>query len=392
MPPVRTRLLLSLLLALIAPVTVIAATGPGESAQMLPTAERWSVAVSARPSAPPVIGSGKVFVVMQSGIVAAHRLSDGSEAWRVELRADQPAAVEGNRVFIASGEAIHALNADDASVVWRAPSGTLTAPLLAQDGWIIAASATGLAAFRSSDGTRVWNRESGAEHNRPTIEGDNLYVPLDDGRLLALDLRTGADRWVRRLAVMPAAQGEKALPVLSEVLAFPDRIFVGVSNGQFHALKASDGAMVWRWPIGAMVRGRPVGDESRVFITSMDNVVRAFDRRSGALLWHPSVPFRPTTGPIILGSTIVVPGAAAEVRGFEATTGRPAGQIKLEAALAISPSFGEAGGDAVMAAVTGSLTGQWKLLLVERSRALSLVPLAELPGVSVPVDPPTPKR
>jgi outer membrane protein assembly factor BamB len=187
-------------------------------------------------------------------------------------------------------------------------------------------------------------------------------------------------------------KSEQGQPALSEVLAFADRLFVGVSTGLFFALEASDGAVAWHWPVGAVVRGRPAGDQSRIFITTMDNVVRAFDRGSGALLWHPSVPFRPTTGPVIVGSTIVVLGAASEVRGFEAATGRPAGQIKLEAPLAISPSFGEAGGDAVMAAVTGSLTGQWKLLLVERSRALAVVPLAELPGVIVPLEPPAPKR
>ena len=73
----------------------------------------------------------------------------------------------------------------------------------------------------------------------------------------------------------------------------------------------------------------------------MDNVVRAFDRRTGALLWHPSVPFRPTTGPVLHGTTVLVPGAAAEIRGFD-VAGRPAGQIKLEEALAIPPVFAAA--------------------------------------------------
>jgi outer membrane protein assembly factor BamB len=339
-----------------------------------------------------VIGDGKIFLVMESGLVAAQRVSDGSEAWHVELRTDQPVAVDGKSVFVASGEAIHALKTDDGAVVWRAPAGTLTAPLLTQDGWIVAASEAGLTAYRAADGTKVWSRETGAQHNRPSIEGDNLYVPLDDGRLLALDLRTGADRWKHTFARPPASKTGSTAPALSEVLAFADRVFVGSSDKWFYALNAADGDMAWRQRIGTTLRGRPAADASRIFVTAMDNVLRAFDRRSGSLLWHPSVPFRPTTGPVLIGTTVVVPGAAAEVRGFEAATGRPAGEFKLDEPMAISPAFGDSAGAAVMAAITGSLTGQWKLLLAESQRTLSMVPLTELPGVIVPIPPLPPKQ
>jgi outer membrane protein assembly factor BamB len=352
---------------------------------------RWSVAVSVRPAAPPAVGADRVLLPLQSGVVVGYSATDGREAWRVEMRADQPIEVEGDRAFVAAGEAIHALALENAEVLWRAPTGTITAPLLAQDGWIVAASAGGLAAFRSADGTKVWQRQTGEQHVRPTIEGDNLYVPLEDGRLLALDLRTGTDRWVHRFNIpKPPASGPHP-PGVSEVLAYPDRIFLGTADRIFYCLRTSDGTLDWRVPIGAILRGRPVGDGKRIFTTAMDNVVRAFDRRKGDVLWHPSVPFRPTTGPVLHGTTLLVPGAAAEIRGFD-TAGHPAGEIKLEEALAIPPVFADAAGGPVLAAVTGSLNGQWKLLLVEESRALPVIPLAQLPGITVPVAPPGPVR
>jgi outer membrane protein assembly factor BamB len=49
----------------------------------------------------------------------------------------------------------------------------------------------------------------------PTIEADNLYALLEDGWLLALDLQTGKDKWVRHLT-----------GPLSEVLALPERVYV----------------------------------------------------------------------------------------------------------------------------------------------------------------------
>jgi outer membrane protein assembly factor BamB len=321
--------------------------------QALPSVVRWSIPISARPAAPPVIAGDQVFVVLQSGVVAAQRMTDGAEAWHVELRADQPVAVEGPRVFVAAGEMIHALDAASGSVVWRAPSGAVTAPLLAQNGWLLVASASGLMALRSEDGTKVWSLDTGPQRLRPSIEGDNLYVPLDDGRLLALDLRTGAERWKKHIA------GAR----FSEVLAFSDRVYAGSTDKNFYCFDADNGEWEWHSRLGAVLRGRPAAEGTHLFVTSIDNTLRAYDRNSGALLWHPSVPFRPAA-PTVVGSVVVVPGnSTAELLAFDAATGRPAGQIKLEESLVMPPAFGTSGGVVVMAAFTGSLTGQRKLVL-----------------------------
>ena len=320
--------------------------------QTLPSSVRWSVPISAGPAAPPVIAGDQIFVVLQSGIVAAHRVADGTEAWRVELRTDQSVAVEESRVFVAAGEMIHALDAASGSVVWRAPAGPVTAPLIAQGGWLVVASATGLTALRSEDGTKVWSRNTGPQRLRSTIEGDNLYAPLDDGPLLALDLRTGAERWKRHLA------GAR----FSEVLAFSDRVYAGSTNKYFYCFDADDGEREWRTLLGAVLRGRPAAEGTHLFVTSVDNTLRAYDRNSGALLWHPSVPFRPGA-PVVIGSVVVVPGNSAQLMAFDAATGRPAGQIKLEETLVMPPAFGTSGAAVVMAAFTGSINGQWKLVL-----------------------------
>ena len=320
--------------------------------QTLPSSVRWSVAIPARAVAPPTIAGELIVVGLQSGDVVAYSATDGKEAWRVQLRTDQAIVAHEALLFVAAGEMIHALDAANGKVLWEAPSGTVTAPLLVQGGWVVAASAGQLAAFREIDGAKVWHHESPPQHTRATIEGNNLYVPLDEGRLLALDLRTGAERWTRFPAKGP----------LSEVLAFPDRVFVGASNKTFYAYNADDGAVDWPPLIGTTLRGRPASDGTRVFITGMDNMVRAFDRHSGALLWHAPVPYRPT-GPVIVGSSVAVPGAAAEIRAFEAATGKPAGQIKLEQPLAVPPVFAGTGADARMAAITGTISSEWRLLL-----------------------------
>lgn len=381
MPFVRTTLLPSAL-ALFTLQLAPPAAGPSAT---LPTEVRWSVPVGARPAFSPVLAGPLVFLPLQSGAVAAHRVSDGSEAWRTGLRTDQALAVDAGRVFVASGEAIHALSADAAAVLWRAPTGTLTAPMLAKDGWLMAVSGNSLSAFRSADGSKVWSRDVGAPAARPTIEGDILYAPLADGRLVAMDLGTGATRWERRLATSGGPGGT----AISEVLAFPDRVFAGAGDGRFYCLDAADGTLVWRFRIGAVLRGRPVSDGTRVYVTAMDNVVRAFDRLSGALLWHPGLPFRPG-GPVLVDGAVLVPGTASEIRAFD-PAGRPAGTITLEASLVVPPAFDQTPGGTVAALVTGSLTGEWKLVLMEQARGVPVAPLTVMPGTVVPVGLPDPK-
>jgi outer membrane protein assembly factor BamB len=358
-----------------------AATGAAASTQPLPSSVRWSVPISARPAASPVIAGPRVFLVLQSGVVAAHRLSDGGEAWRIELRTERPVAADGPRVFVASGEAIHALDAETSDVLWRAPIGAVTSPLVAHEGWVVATAAAGITALRAADGSVVWTRTIGAQRERATIEGDNLYVPLEDGRVVALDLQTGAERWSRHFA-----------GAASEVLAFADSLYVGSADRNFYCLDADDGETSWKFWIGATLRGPPAADAVRVFVTSLDNALRAFDRRNGALRWHESIPFRATTGgPSVVGSMVVVSGPAAELLAFEAANGRRGGQIALPAAPVVPPAFAASGAETVVVTAIDSLKGELRLVLTEPPLPqIPVAPLTALPGVVVPVAPPVP--
>jgi outer membrane protein assembly factor BamB len=277
-------------------------------------------------------------------------------------------------VFVVSGDAVHALATKDGATVWTAAAGPVTAPLLAQDGWVIAPVQGELAAFRADDGTEVWRQPTGTQLVRATIEGDRLYAPLTD-RLLALELATGQTRWPLKLRDAP-----------TEVLAFPDRIYLGSLDKFFYCVRAADGETAWTQATGAVL-GRPAADATHVYITTIDNVVHAFDRRSGNGRWREDAPFRPTSGPVVVGSVVVVAGPSSEPRAFSAKTGTPAGHLALPQSLLVPPAFGSVKGDILMAAVTGDLTEQWNLTLMGPPLWTSpaVEPLTVLPGVTVPI-------
>ena len=92
----------------------------------------------------------------------------------------------------------------DGAVAWTAPAGTLTAPLLVQGGWVIAASSAKLVALRAADGTAVWTIDAPPpQREAAAISGDTLFVPSTDGVVRARSLETGANVWQHPLRGQP---------------------------------------------------------------------------------------------------------------------------------------------------------------------------------------------
>ena len=110
---------------------------------------------------------------------------------RPSSAAEQSLAADDERVYVAAGEAIHALNAADGRVAWRAPLGAApTAPALAHGGWVVAAAGGELIAIRAADGTVMWRRRVGPVEFRPSLDGELLVASIVDGQLVALDSAT----------------------------------------------------------------------------------------------------------------------------------------------------------------------------------------------------------
>jgi outer membrane protein assembly factor BamB len=338
-----------------------------------PVAPRADVPLDAPTIGPPAIGRGFVFVAYESGQLAAHRLSDGAEVWRLDLIMEHPPVAIDDVVLTVAGGIIQARHAATGEEAWRVSTPDLAAPLLAHDGWIIVAAQARLSALRATDGTAVWSREHPPLAARPTIEGDRLYAPLADGRVQALQLRSGEPLWTRRLGGRPTT-----------VLAFPDRVYAGAADLHFYCLDAETGAIRWAFRVGAPLRGAPAAHGALVYTVALDNLVRAHDSR-GHRIWNQGVTYRPMTGPIVVGGTLGVAGPSAQLLLFDAATGTPQPALTFEAPLVAPVAVGSDGRHAVLAALTGSDSAGWRLRLFDSSWRVLLAPLTALPGAPIPL-------
>jgi outer membrane protein assembly factor BamB len=329
-----------------------------------------------------VIAGDTVLATLPPDHLAAFRIADGREIWRIELRPAQPIVAGDSHAYVTAGDVIHAVRLEDGVIAWRRPSGALAAPLLAHQGWIIASTADSLAALREADGSLVWQQASVGQTERATIDGNMLYVPYSDGRIVAFDLATGKPRWERKLGGAP-----------SEILAAGGRLYVGAADRLFYCLDADKGDEAWRRRAGAVPRGRPAADARHVYLTGLDNVLRALDRGSGVERWQASLPFRPWAGPVLIGSVVLVPGPAPALSTFVAESGRPYTPIPFGAPLLDPPAFAATDQGPVAAAVTGGLTEEWTLSVLEQSTTIPVLPLVPpLHGLrrALPTLPPVP--
>lgn len=296
-------------------------------ASVFPLTTLWSVKLDTAPALFPAYDEARAYLVLrpdpERGIstprLTAVSLSDGSTRWTREIDSADAIAIGGDRVLLCAGPLLQAFATSDGAPAWRLPLGApLSAPLLSARGWLIAATqASDVVAVRAADGARLWQAHlPSPATGRPAVAGDALYLPLTDNRVLRLKLDTGAVSW-----------DEKILSQPTTLLALDDRVFVGTREYWFYALQPADGKVVWRSRIGGAVVGEPEADASRVYLLTLDNLIRALDRQSGHLKWRQMLVHRERFGPLRIDDLLFVSGPSQTIQAYDANTGKAAGSF-----------------------------------------------------------------
>jgi len=259
----------------------------------------------------------------------SYMLADGAQHWLVEARPQlQPAVCDG-LVFSPEPGEILARSGGDGSVVWRK---TLPDPLsvapVCSSGWLVVVTAGGsVLTYRAADGEKMWQRELNSPARAvPNQTADRVYVPTEDGRVVALAIDTGVPVWERRLG-----------GAANELAVADKRLYVGSKDNFLYCLMTKDGRVDWKWLTGGDVIGVPAVDDHNVYFVSLDNVLRALDRISGAQQWMRPLPVRPVWGPVLVVGILVVGGQASTLHAFSVKTGAPSDKLEAGADIAAPP-------------------------------------------------------
>ena len=334
-----------------------------------------TLSLDAPPSAAAAFDTHSAYVPLRTGSLVAIDLDAGKVRWQHDMVATQPPAVGDGLLVVAGDELLSAFDTDTGAAKWSVPvTGGFAAPPLLDSGWVVAAAAAGdVLVIRAADGKILWTKALGvAAVARPFIAGDGVYLSLADNRVVALALENGDPRWERTLPGKPG-----------ELLVLDDRLFVGADDKYFYCLNTKHGKNRWRWRTG----GKPVGaaaiDEQHVYYIGLDNILWALDRNGGTLKWKAQMPVRPSGGPIVLGTLVVVAAVQEEVYGYRIATGAPLGKASYSADLAAPPQV-LAGPSPVLSGIA-LMTREGNFQILRRRLEPTPIPMPYPLGEEIPV-------
>jgi eukaryotic-like serine/threonine-protein kinase len=78
---------------------------------------------------------------------------------------------------------------------------------------------------------------------------------------------------------------DPSLPTGATTTLVGDTLYVGAQGGAVYALKAADGAQIWRHDVGVAVDNAPTVADGAVFVTTQRGSVYALRASDGALGW-----------------------------------------------------------------------------------------------------------
>lgn len=203
-----------------------------------------------------------------------------------------------------------------------------------------------------------------------------LYIGSCSGRFYALDLATGADRWVYDTSADgPPAQFH------GDLLLAGGRLFVGADAdpvGHLYAFDAASGRVAWKLPSPGGVPARVLARGDLVYAQTAAGEVWAVDQATGELAWlhraaGAGADSRRQVDPVLEGGRLVVGWPSGDVEALDATTGELLWRVRI--GQRINTSLAAVDGHVL----AGSVDGKLHALALADGRARPPIDLGGLP-------------
>ncbi len=208
--------------------------------------------------------------------------------------------------------------------LWTFHSGTLLEfPPVAGYGLLYEESFDGrIHALDPKTGAEKWSyRSHRCGWSSPALAGGLVFATfigsvlppcaqLPNGAIVALDARTGKIRWSRTID-----QSE------SSPLVAHGTVYFGSTNGRVYALSAATGKERWSYDTGAPVKASPALDGGRLFVGNYGGNFYALDALTGKPIWRSGGHGDIYAGASVVGGRVYVGSTDHSVYAFSARTG-----------------------------------------------------------------------
>lgn len=239
-------------------------------------------------------------------------------------------------------------------VFWqkKLPSIAHAAPTVTNDRIIVVTIDNRLFCLDAASGEPLWNYAGVPETTTllggasPAIDQSVAVAAFSSGELAAFRIENGSSIWsdnlanVRRALSPNAIADIRALPVVDRGM-----VFAVSYNGRMVAIDLRTGERVWQRDIGGAEMPFSAGDT--VFVLTGDQQLAALARETGGIRWISSLPAFENpkerknpivwTGPVLAGGRLIVASSHGQVAEIDPATGRISAQWKGPGPVLLSP-------------------------------------------------------
>lgn len=244
----------------------------------------------------PTLIDGVIYVASSDGEVAAINAANGARLWRVELERPLSGGVGyHNRSLYLGGAdgSVLQLSAEDGAVEWEAAvSGEVLAAPVVSDDWVIVQTYDGkLLGFRSGAEEASWTFTSDVPvltlrgTSAPILVGGNAIAGFGDGKVVAVDVDSGNVSWEARIGVpQGSSEIDRIVDVDGAMTQQGIELFVASYQGRLAALDSRTGRKLWQQNVSS-VTGTNVGF-GNVYVADVDGTLSAFLRTGQGVRWQ----------------------------------------------------------------------------------------------------------
>ena len=244
----------------------------------------------------PILVGGVLYAASSDGEVAAISAADGDRLWRVELERPLSGGVgyHDRSLYLGGADgSVLQLSADDGVVQWEAAvSGeVLAAPAVSKD-WVIVQTYDGkLLGFQPGADKPAWTFTSDVPvltlrgTSTPILVGGNAIAGFGDGKVVAVDVNSGNVSWESRIGVpQGSSEIDRIVDIDGAMTQQGIELFVASYQGRVAALDSRTGRKLWQQNVSS-VTGTHVGF-GNVYVADVDGTLSAFLRTGQGVRWQ----------------------------------------------------------------------------------------------------------
>ena len=289
----------------------------------------------------PILVGDSLYVASAEGRVMSVDPESGRVRWKQDLDLALSGGVghHGNSVFVGASEGlVMRLDAASGSEIWRAPvSGEVLSAPQGDGRYVVAQTYDGkLMGFDYETGEVRWTYTSDVPvltlrgTGTPMILGDNAIAGFADGKVVAINLRSGNVAWEVRVAIPQGrSEIERIVDIDGSMAVQSNELYVASYQGRLAAIDTRSGRRLWQRNVSS-VSGVGVGF-GNVYVADDDGTVSAFLRNGQGVRWQNiDLGFRDLSRPTPVSSYVAVVDFEGYLHLLSQVDGEIVGRTKVD--------------------------------------------------------------